>query len=219
MFLNPAKRSHPSQVHVVCVRHGESVANAGGAATTDPLHIELTEFGRAQARAVAEAWTQPPGLIVTSPATRAVQTAEPTLERFHGIPVEVWPVQEITYLSPARCTGTTVFDRQQWVQAYWDGANPNHRDGDDAESFSDFISRVDASLLRLASVRSLARPFTLLFGHGQFINAMRWRSEGRGDRLDMRSFRAFDLKERMFNCQRMELALDNPELANSVSGS
>src|SRR3546814_5730649 len=34
------------------------------------------------------------------------QTAAPTIARFPGVPVEVWPIEEFTYLQPARWNGT-----------------------------------------------------------------------------------------------------------------
>ena len=78
------------------IRHGESTGNAGV-----PCHdlgsIELTERGHEQARQVAASWTQAPALVVTSPYTRTQQTAAPTIARFPGVPVEVWPIEEFTY--------------------------------------------------------------------------------------------------------------------------
>ena len=50
-------------MRLICVRHGESVANAG-AVTTDPLGIRLTEVGRSQASRLAQAWHDPPAFIV-----------------------------------------------------------------------------------------------------------------------------------------------------------
>lgn len=92
-------------MRLVCIRHGESIANAG-AATTDPLSIGLTEAGHSQASEFARSWLEPPALFVISPAARAYETAVPVLQRFPRVPVERWPVEEFTYLSPRRCAGT-----------------------------------------------------------------------------------------------------------------
>ena len=54
--------------------------------------MELTEKGWQQARGVATNWTETPDLIVTSPYLHAQQTAQPTIERFPGVAVEVWPI-------------------------------------------------------------------------------------------------------------------------------
>jgi hypothetical protein len=47
---------------------------------------------------------------VTSPHLRTQQTTAPTIERFPDVPVEVWPIEEFTYLQPlaetARCRQT-----------------------------------------------------------------------------------------------------------------
>lgn len=193
-------------MRLICVRHGESIANAG-AATTDPLSIGLTEIGRRQASELAQVWLEPPALFVISPAARAYETAVPSLQRFPQVPVERWPVEEFTYLSPQRCAGTTMHDRRQWVADYWDLADPQHQDACDAESFEGFISRVTSAIERGRAQPAERDRLCLLFGHGQFINAMRWLETAPASNLDMRSFRAFDLAHPVANCQRVEIDL------------
>ncbi|MFG6432731.1 histidine phosphatase family protein [Roseateles sp. LYH14W] len=188
---------------LICVRHGESTANAG-AATTDPLGIRLTELGRLQAQQIAASWSRAPALIVTSPATRAQATAAPTIDRFPGVPVESWPIEEFTYLSPTRCAGTTVVDRRRWVAEYWNRGDPQFIDGEGAESFEQFIVRVKDATRKFADRADHRRADILVFGHGQFINAMRW-SRGAANPLDMNTFRSFDLTNPIANCQRVEL--------------
>src|SRR3546814_2517008 len=92
-------------MRAIFIRHGQSTGNAG-VPCDDLGAIELTELGQEQAREVAASWTQAPALIVTSPYTRTRQTAAPTIARFPGVPVEVWPIEEFTYLQPARWNGT-----------------------------------------------------------------------------------------------------------------
>ena len=60
---------------LVLVRHGQSVANVDKRLDTRPPGAKLTPLGREQARAFAQAATSPPGLLLHSVATRAVQTA------------------------------------------------------------------------------------------------------------------------------------------------
>lgn len=43
--------------------------------------------------AVAESFSEAPDLIVTSPFERAKDRALPTIQKFPGWPVEVWPVE------------------------------------------------------------------------------------------------------------------------------
>lgn len=193
-------------MRLICVRHGESAANAG-AKTSDPLAIELTALGRDQAEGVARQWAEAPAWIVTSPARRALDTAAPTIARFGTVPVQVWPIEEFTYLSPVRCAGTSVLERRQWVETYWSRADPEYRDGADAETFEQFIARVRQSMERLLAYPGPSDGLCALFGHGQFINAMRWSAQVSTTPLDMRSFRAFDLLNPIANCQLVALDL------------
>lgn len=178
---------------IICCRHGQSVANAG-AATLDPLSIELTELGRQQAEDVALGWVEAPSLIVVSPAERARATALPTIRRFPTVRVEEWPVQEFTYLAPARCAGTTAEHRRAWVENYWALADPEKCDGEGAESFNELLIRVDSTIERLAQFTQRMDGTVLLFGHGQFINAMRWRRLKAVEQRGMHAFRIFDLR-------------------------
>ena len=189
------------------VRHGESAANAG-TATSDPALIPLTDLGWEQARAVAETFQQTPALIVTSPYERAADTAKPTVERFPGVLVEVWPVEEFTYLSPSRCLNTTTAERKPWVESYWISADPEFTDGPGTESFSSLIQRARESLRRLHGMTG----YVAVFGHGQFIQAVRWLVTESPERIDseaMRAFRSFDLINAIVNCQVVTIKHDS----------
>src|SRR3984885_15550083 len=86
---------------ILLVRHGQSVANAGG---IPPDHITnpLTELGHAQAKAFADGFSCEPTLFLISPYTRAQQTSVPLRQRYPGVPIEEWPVYEFNYLEPER---------------------------------------------------------------------------------------------------------------------
>lgn len=176
-----------------CYRHGESAANAGQV-TASPEAIALTPRGCDQAERIARCLFRRPDLIVVSPFQRARDTAAPTLARFAGMPHEVWPIQEFTYLAPARCVDTSAAQRRGWVDAYWAKADPQQVDGDGAESFSAFIARVAAARQRLQALHADGLREVLLFGHGQFIQALRLMLADTGDRrlTDMKLFRRFD---------------------------
>lgn len=191
---------------VYFVRHGESAANAGNS-TSDPALIPLTERGLEQARVVAESFAQALGLIVTSPYERAADTAKPTIARFPGVPVEVWPVEEFTYLAPSRCANTTAADRRPWVESYWLSADPEYVDGPGTESFASLIQRARESLRRMHGMTGSVA----VFGHGQFIQAVRWLITKSPDRIDseaMRDFRRFDISSPILNCQVFRVAHD-----------
>jgi broad specificity phosphatase PhoE len=110
---------------------------------------------------------QTPSLLVTSPFLRTHQTAQPALERFPGIRHETWPVHEFTYLSPASCTGTTAAQRRDRVAAYWGRNDPEHVDGEGAESFAAMLVRVRWMLERLRGESG----FVAVFTHGQIMRA------------------------------------------------
>ena len=114
-----------THMRAIFIRHGESTGNAG-VPCRDLATIELTEHGHEQARQVAASWTQAPALIVTSPYTRTRQTAAPTIARFPGVPVEVWPIEEFTYLQPARWNGTRSAERMPHLERYWSEADPDY---------------------------------------------------------------------------------------------
>ncbi len=152
------------------IRHGESTANAGSR-SPDVASIELTAIGWNQARQLADSWTDAPDLIVTSPFLRARQTAEPTTKRFSTVPLEIWPIQEFTYLSPERWNGTSFAERRPFVEAYWRKCDPDYCDGPGAESFNALLARAEAALDRLKSLPDDSS--VLVFGHGQFMQAVR----------------------------------------------
>ena len=151
------------------IRHGKSTGNAG-VPCHDLALIELTDFGHQQAQRIAGDWTQAPSLIVTSPYLRTKQTAAPTIERFPGVPVEEWPIEEFTYLQPSRWNGTRSAERMPYLERYWAAADPDYCDGDGAESFATLLRRAEAALARLAAH---PRGPVYVFSHGQFIQAVR----------------------------------------------
>lgn len=180
------------------VRHGESAANAG-AATHDHATIALTAKGVEQAQEVARSVLHAPGLIVVSPFARAQATASVTAAAFASVPVETWPIEEFTYLAPARCVNTTVAQRRGWVDDYWAKADPSHRDGEGAESFLDLIDRARAFLDRLAT--NPAQDI-LVFSHGQFLNAVAWLLECKPLHIDsqaMTDWRRYEITHHVPN--------------------
>lgn len=157
-------------MRAVFIRHGQSTGNAG-IPCTNLATIELTEKGWNQARDVAASWDARPTLIVTSPYLRTQQTAAPTIERFPDVAVEVWPIEEFTYLQPSRWNGTLAADRAPHLERYWGEADPAYCDGEGAESFGALLGRAEAALARLAALPSSSLAF--VFSHGQFIQAVR----------------------------------------------
>jgi len=190
------------------IRHAQSAANAG-LATTAPDSIPLTDKGQLQARALADSITCTPDLIISSPFDRAVATALPTARRFPHAPIERWPVEEFTYLSPKRFAGTTQAERKPHAERYWENGNTEIVDGPGAESWNDLLGRADAMLAKLAGHDA---QNILAFSHGQFIRATAWLikhgSQARSHDL-MREFRAVDVREPFTNCWSYQLVLND----------
>jgi broad specificity phosphatase PhoE len=149
------------------IRHGQSASNAG-LSTTGYGEIPLTAFGRRQAHEVAGRVQRQPDLLIASAFQRATATAEPILARWPLTRRETWPIQELTYLSPARCGGTTAETRRPWVEEYWRRCDPDYQDGPDAESFRSFMARLRNFHRRLLA---LDGNFIVVVGHGQFFRA------------------------------------------------
>lgn len=160
-----------SSREICVIRHGESEGNIG-LPTDMPASIRLTERGHRQAVDVAGCFTQAPDLIVTSPYVRTQQTAAPLLARYPWVPMEIWPVHEFTYLNPLKYAGTTQNQRGEFARSYWRQCDPHWNDGDGAESFVDFVGRIDDLLARLAVSTALS---LVAFTHGYFIKGLQLR--------------------------------------------
>ncbi len=185
--------------HVRLIRHGESSANAGEA-SLDHASIPLTMKGVEQAHLVARSFNHAPALIVTSPLSRAQTTAMATVAAFPSTPLETWPIHEFTYLEPARCANTTVAQRRDWVKTYWAKSDPVFTDGAGAESFLDFIFRVQSFLGQLA--KHPAQDIAV-FSHGQFINAVAWLIDRKPLVIDgraMTDWREYEITNHVPNC-------------------
>ncbi len=154
------------------IRHAESLANLGEL-TSEPREIPLSENGLRQADKLASRIIDRPDLIIVSPYIRSQQTAEPLFRRFSGVTTETLLVQEFTYLSVSRCRGTNFESRKPWVAEYWERADPNYFDGDQVESFAEFIERCKA-FVRQMHVREFELAFA--FTHELFIKGVLWSS-------------------------------------------
>jgi 2,3-bisphosphoglycerate-dependent phosphoglycerate mutase len=150
------------------IRHAESEANAG-LPTDNPATIRLTPRGFEQAEDIAQSFTRPPDLIITSSYLRTQQTAKPTLARFPSVPHENWSVEEFTYLA---LDGVTTFnERRPKVEDFWTRLEPAFDNGKGTESFIQFITRVQGVWYEL---RSSKKEFIAVFSHEQFIRAVVW---------------------------------------------
>lgn len=187
------------------IRHAESLANIGEA-TSSPAEIPLSEAGLKQASDLADLIGVRPDLIVYSPYERARQTAQPLIEKFEDVATGLELVQEFTYLSVTRCRGTNREQRKPWVEEYWHRADPSYSDGDQAESFAEFIAR--CSRFRQAMAE---REFELafVFTHEQFIKGLLWDDlVDSVDAASMTGFYGFDHAFRIPNVAIMRCLID-----------
>lgn len=177
---------------IVFIRHGESEAHVGKAAT----HIEevgLTPLGEEKALEIASEFPRAPDLIVVSPYLRAWETADPTIKRFSETPHAIWPeVQEFTYLGSLAGMFMTKPERSTYVKAYWDRCDPHYKDGN-AESFAEFIGRARVALKKLRAELE-KRNFIVVFTHEQFIRAVQclllaWEEGAEKEAQCMKDFR------------------------------
>lgn len=184
------------------VRHGQSTSNAGLPAIGHG-EVPLTALGQQQARELADRVRRQPDLLIVSPYLRAVDTAAPIRSRWPLTLVETWPIQELTYLSPERCRGTTGETRRPLVEAYWERCDPDYRDGPDSESFRSFMMRLADFHRRLLAIEG---GFVIAVGHGQFFRGyMLGQSDGFAVSAEwMKRYRAEETARPMANCEIVE---------------
>jgi broad specificity phosphatase PhoE len=185
------------------VRHGQSASNAGLPAVGQD-DVPLTALGVEQACEIARRVERQPDLLIVSPFLRGRATAEPIRARWPTTRCETWPIHELTYLSPARCRGTTANVRRPWIEDYWQRCDPDHVDGPDAESFSAFAGRLRDFHRRLLAIEG---GFVIAVGHGQFFRAyLLGRREGFPATADrMRRHRAAETASPMANGEIIQL--------------
>lgn len=198
-------------VRVWLVRHGESTANIGQH-SANHADIQLTERGHEQALAVVGQIAERPDLVVVSPFSRTLSTAQPLLARWPDTPVQTWPIEEFSYLDPARANNTSVAERRPLVQAYWQRADADFVDGLGAESFAHLVERVQAFHQRLLQQRGRV----VVFGHGQFLRAFLLHLEQRlhATSAGMTLYRQEETASPVRNGQVIEISMVAPVTAN-----
>lgn len=133
---------------ILLVRHGQSEGNAAGIiqGRTD---FGLTELGRRQARLTAERLTAlSPAHVVSSPLTRAWQTAEPIAAAL-GLPIEADAgLQEFDVGEVSGLTGPQARERFPDLARLWPHSLPG------AESRDAFHARIRASVDRMLAMET-----------------------------------------------------------------
>jgi len=156
------------------IRHAESVSNAGGKTINDKEN-HLSEKGFQQSVDLLQRIPGKPDLIVVSPYLRAQQTAKPLINKYPDVPVEIWNVQEFTFLDANRCDNTTHAERSTIRQEYLVQNDPDLIHGKGAESFNQMLQRVDELFDKLKSIDK--NKFVIIFTHGHFMRAVLTRKD------------------------------------------
>jgi 2,3-bisphosphoglycerate-dependent phosphoglycerate mutase len=196
---------------VLLVRHGQSLANAGGI-PADHITNPLTELGHEQAKSFAESFPSEPTLFLVSPFVRARQTSVPLVRRFPAIPVEEWPIHEFHYLAPERHNGTSEEQQVPHMDTYWQRGDPTYFDGPGAESFTAFMGRTRDAMKRLARLNT--GGCIVMFTHGFVMQAFRLLSlfPAATDHQLMSNFRRFHFVNFIDNTASIEFEVVNGRL-------
>jgi broad specificity phosphatase PhoE len=148
------------------LRHGESVANHDGI-IQGHLDYPLSELGRQQAEARAEAWASEPrtyDLIVSSPLMRASQTASILSARLK-IPIELEPAWKERHLGHAQ--GVT-------VESFLTASRASAPRPPFSVAYEDGEGTWDLYLRAAAAIQNLVRrppSRYLIVSHGGILNA------------------------------------------------
>lgn len=153
-------------LNVWLLRHGQSQINAG-IWQADPANAALTELGREQAEQSAAQITSCPNLIVTSPLLRAQESGQYIMQKWPQTKTEIWPIQELVYLSPPKLQHLSPDEKKERINTYWQQGNPDYYDGEQAESFASFLERVKNFHDQLLTQQG----FVVIIGHGMFFKA------------------------------------------------
>jgi alpha-ribazole phosphatase len=174
---------------VTFVRHGQSLANAGGI-TVAHHAIPLTDLGRRQAEWLALALPGPAPQVLVSSFERAQDTAAPYLKR-HGLSARTMDaLREFESFDARLLAGMNGEQRRPVAEAYWAEGNPERINGEGAESYRQSVERVAA--FQALELPGLADG-TVVFGHGMWMGKLIWRLLGftAVDSAGMKAFRRF----------------------------
>lgn len=182
---------------ILFIRHAESVSNVGGV-TMPHNAIPLSDRGFEQADELAKRFDSPPSLVLVSGMVRAQQTAAPLCKRFSLTP-EIHPeLNEFSVIDPVLIAGLSGPDRKPFVRDYWDNPDPHRRNGADADTFLEIVSRVRAFTEMIPRLPN----GTVIVGHGIWCAMLHWIIAGlsANDCADMLAFRRFQRSLPMPNC-------------------
>ena len=156
-------------MRLLLLRHGQTTSNVAGALDTGTPGAELTELGRAQAKAAATVLAEREvEAIHCSTLVRTQQTAAPLAEALGLRPTIHDELREITAGDLEMRTDTTSAHAYQHMIASWllEGDLDARLPG--GETATEFLARYDAAIDRITAT---ARGTALVVSHGAAIRS------------------------------------------------
>jgi len=190
-------------MRLLLLRHGQTESNVKGALDTAVPGADLTDLGRAQARAAGEVLAERAiDAIYCSTLVRTQQTAAPLAERLGLRPMILEGLRELSAGDLEMRTDTDSGIAYQDVLVKWllEGDLTARLPG--GESAQDFLSRFDAAV---EEIRSAGHRTVLVVSHGAAIRTwvgLRHAAEP-ADRWQQQA------AERLYNTGCIELELDD----------
>lgn len=191
------------------IRHGESLANAGGAPLPN-TDIPLTDKGHQQALHRLKQWQTlgiSPSSIYHSDMCRTKQTALPFCTHYDIQARPLGLLNELNTLAFEHIKDISTDARRQMNAHWWQMAELDHKDGIGADSFREFLGRVDSFISQIHQFDDN----TLFFGHGIWLGLFGYRLMNLPIRHhdDIRRFRQYQTSLPMHNTALYRLDVQN----------
>ncbi len=162
---------------LIFIRHGESLANAGGNTILPNAEIPLTEQAHQEAQQLADRWEITPSAVYTSDFLRTQQTTRPFCEKYQ------LPATPLTMLNECDTLGFDYLmtipaeEKLPLIKRYWQESNPHERIGEMGETYHEFCNRVAAFKTELSTLSDQS----LIIGHGMWFAQFLWQALNLGD--------------------------------------
>jgi broad specificity phosphatase PhoE len=149
---------------VYLLRHAQSEANIGKFSQNN-FAIHLTQKGRKTAASLAFGLEFRPQVILTSPLTTAVETAEIIRRHFPAVKFEIHDkLRELEYAAAG--------EKQEWIaktRSFLTSRSPFWRDRSDTETVADLFDRANEMI---SMIHALPEDPILVVSHELFIQSV-----------------------------------------------
>jgi probable phosphoglycerate mutase len=155
---------------IYLVRHAETEFNTGQPISSRS-GVSLSAAGIKAAEQFAQHFPIIPKLLICSDTERACATLHPLHQHFPTAQMETWAVHEFNWMVLERFATLTEETLIPLAEAYWNRGDPQYSDGDGAESFAEYLNRLQRVRAQLNQTDATT---IVLISHGMFIRAMLW---------------------------------------------